>query len=179
MKKLLGKYKLVIRFIFLFIGTYILLTICYSWYLHFSKNGSFPPDYITYLVAKQSSSVLHTFHYDAQIIPDTSQSAVKLIFEGVYLAKIIEGCNAVNIIILFIAFIVAFAQRIKKTFLFILAGTTLIYTINVIRIAVLCVAIYKFPDYEKILHHVVFPGMIYGVVFLLWMLWVRMLKNNP
>jgi exosortase family protein XrtF len=82
----------------------------------------------------------------------------------------------VSIIILFVAFIVSFYQNFKKTFLFILAGTALIYSVNVVRIAILTIAIYKFPENEHILHGVLFPAIIYGMVFLLWIIWVRTLK---
>jgi exosortase family protein XrtF len=99
---------------------------------------------------------------------------------GSYLASIIEGCNSISIIILFIAFIVAFAQNFKKTFFFILAGSLLIYVVNVFRIVILAIALYHYPNQEKFLHAVVFPGIIYGMVFLLWMLWIKRLvpKNE-
>ena len=99
---------------------------------------------------------------------------------GRYLASIIEGCNAISIIILFIAFIVAFAKGFKKTFFFIFVGSLLIYVVNVLRIVILAIALYHYPNQEKLLHGVVFPGIIYGMVFLLWMLWIKKLvpKNE-
>lgn len=150
-------------------------------YLHFSKSGNYHPDYITELVAKQSSSLISSFNYSADIIPHEISPTMKLYVNGQYLARIIEGCNAVSIMILFIAFVVAFAQKLKKTLLFLLAGSVLIYGVNIIRIAILAITLYHYPQYEKMLHGVVFPGIIYGMVFILWMLWVRRIskiKNN-
>ncbi|MEM7187791.1 MAG: exosortase family protein XrtF [Bacteroidota bacterium] len=178
MKQLILKYKSVIRFVALFLGSYLVLTGAYALYLHLSKNGSYPPDLVTNLVARQSSQLIESFGYEAAIVPHESQPTMKLFVEREYLARIIEGCNAVSIIILFIAFIIAFAEKWKKTLLFIFAGAVLIYGVNVIRIALLAIALYTYPQHEHVLHGVVFPGIIYGMVFLLWMLWVRTVSRT-
>lgn len=178
MKELILKYKDVFRFIILFLGVYLVLTLMYGVYLSFSENGDYKPDYITNLVARQSSSLITEFGYDAEVVPHESMTSMKLYIDQQFLARIIEGCNAISIIILFIAFIIAFSQRFKKTLLFVFAGSVLIYGFNIIRIAILAIAIYRFPQHEKILHEVVFPCLIYGLVFLLWMIWVRMLPKK-
>ena len=178
MKDILNKYKSVIRFVVLFLGTYLVLTFLYSWYLHSSKDSIYPPDFVTHLVARQSSDVLNGLGYEAMVTPHDSQPTMKLFVNGEYLARIIEGCNAISIIILFVAFVIAFAQKLKKTLLFVLAGMVLIYGVNIIRIAILAIALFEFPQYDELLHGVVFPGIIYGMVFLLWMLWVRGLKHK-
>ncbi|MCW5518718.1 exosortase family protein XrtF [Aureitalea sp. L0-47] len=178
MKALLFKYRSVLRFIALFLGTYVLLSLCYGLYLKLSEGGEYPPDVITHLVAKQSSDLLNSFGYDAEVVPGESKPMMKLIVEGKFLAQIIQGCNSLSIIILFTSFIVAFAERFRKTLLFILAGGVLVYAVNILRIAILSVALYEYPQHKEILHGVVFPGLIYSMVFLLWMLWIRMLKTK-
>jgi exosortase family protein XrtF len=178
LKALLYKYKSVIRFVVLFLGTYLLLTVLYALYLKLSKESAYPPDYVTHLVAKQSSTLINGFGFDAKVIPHEAQPTMKLFVEGQYLAQIIEGCNAISIIILFIAFVVAFAERFRKTLFFIFAGVAIIYTVNVLRIAILAIALYRYPHYEETLHGVVFPSIIYGMVFLLWMLWIRIISKG-
>lgn len=159
-------------------GTYLILGLLYGGYLRITKDGSYPPDPITHLVAKQSSAIISGLGYKAEVIPHERQPTMKLYVEGKYLARIIEGCNAVSIIILFIAFVIAFSERFKKTLLFLLAGAVLIYAINLLRITILAIALYEYPQYKEILHGAVFPGLIYGLVFLLWMLWIRMLPKR-
>jgi len=178
LKALFYKYKLVIRFVVLFLGTYLILTVLYALYLYVSKGESYPPDYITHIVAKQSSTLINSFGYDANIVPHEARPTMKLFVEGHYLAQIIEGCNAISIIILFVAFVVAFAQSFKKTLFFILAGAVIIYALNILRISILAIALYRYPEYEHALHGVVFPGIIYGIVFLLWMVWVRIVSKG-
>ena len=89
-----------------------------------------------------------------------------------YLARIIEGCNAISVIILFASFIFAFSAKFKTTFLFILLGSALIFVLNILRIALLTIGLYYYPEYEEFLHNIVFPVVIYGVVFVLWIVWV-------
>lgn len=153
------------------------MSFLYSGYLTFSTGYETTLDPITYLVANQSVVLLEFAGYSAEVVENETGSQIKLIVEGRYLAHIIEGCNAMSIIILFIAFVLAFAQTFKKTALFILLGAAVIYVANIIRIAILAIALIKYPAYQTILHGVIFPGMIYGMVFLLWMLWVKMIKN--
>ncbi len=178
MKALLLKYRSVLRFIALFLGTYIFLSLLYSGYLKVSEGGTYYPDFVTHLVAKQSSAVISSLGYKAEIIPATDIPSMDLIINDSPLARIVEGCNALSIIILFISFVITFSEKLKKTLLFLLAGMVLIYAVNILRIAILSICLYNYPQHEHILHGVVFPGIIYGMVFLLWMLWVRML-NKP
>lgn len=152
---------------------YITLAVCYKFYLQFSDGSKFYPDYFTNLVAKQSRAVLNTLDYNAEIMPHPNEPSMKLVLNGKYLARVIEGCNAISVIILFLSFIVAFSGQVKTTFLYILAGSVLIYTFNLLRIVVLAIGLYHYPKYEAVLHTVVFPAIIYGMVFLLWIVWVN------
>jgi exosortase family protein XrtF len=176
LKDLFKKYKTVIRFVVLFVGTYLVLSVLYSVYLKASYDGKFYPDFFTNLVAKQSNAVLSGIGYVSSLEPSKSDPGMLLTIANNYNVNIVEGCNSISVIILFVSFIIAFAEKFKKTFLFLLAGMVLIYTVNIFRIVFLTIALYKYPQYEDVLHSVVFPAIIYGIVFILWMGWVRMLK---
>lgn len=154
------------------------MSVLYGLYLKVSENGNYFPDFVTNLVAKQSSAVLDAFGYNSILVPDSIAQGMLLTVDNKYTVNIVEGCNSISVIILFIAFIIAFAENFKKTLLFLFAGVVLIYIVNLLRIAILTVALYKYPQYENLLHSVVFPGIIYSMVFILWMIWVRMLKPN-
>ena len=179
MKELFKKYKSVIQFIVLFLGTYIVLSAIYAYYLKVSVSSGFPPDYLTNLVARQSAAVLDAFGYNAVLEVSTIKKGVLLTIENRYTVNIVEGCNAASVIILFVSFIISFAEKFKKTALFLLAGAVLIYVVNILRIAVLTIALYKFPEYQDVLHSVLFPAVIYGMVFILWIVWVKTLNAKP
>ena len=152
---------------------YIVLSVSYKFYLEFSEGSRFYPDYFTHLVGQQSNDLLNTFGYGSQMLPHPDEPSLKLILENVYVARIIEGCNGISVIILFVSFIFAFSGKLKTTLLYVLSGSVLVYVVNVLRIVVLAIGIYQFPEWSEFLHSVVFPGIIYGVVFLLWVFWVN------
>lgn len=173
MKSLLAKYKLVVRFILTFLLVYIALSVVYKFYLQFSDGSKFYPDYMTHLVSKQTNSLLETLGYNVQMLPHPDEPSLKVIFKGVYISRIIEGCNSISVIILFASFIVAFASNFKTTFFYMLSGSVLIYTVNLLRIVLLTIGLYHYPHQNDVFHTVVFPAVIYGLVFLLWIFWVN------
>ena len=179
MKALLKKYKSVVLFIVLFLGTYLILSTIYSFYLKASVSSGFYPDYITNLVARQSAAILDALGYLIVMEEYEGRVGMLIIIENAYAVNIVEGCNSASVIILFVSFVISFAEKFKKTVIFLLAGAVLIYIVNLLRIVLLTVAAYKFPEYQEMLHSVVFPAIIYGMVFILWIVWVRMLNDKP
>ena len=146
------------------------MAMLYQLYLHLGTSQLHFPDPITHLVAQQSETLIESFGYTADIRPHETESSMRLSVNEVYLARIVEGCNAVSVIILFIAFILAFFDTWKTTIVYCLAGATLIYGLNIVRIALLCIGIYEYPEHYHLLHGVLFPLVIYGIVFVLWIM---------
>ena len=173
MKELLIKYKSVIKFILTFLLMYLTLSLSYKLYLDYSKGKAYYPDYVTHLVARQTEALINTLGYEAKIANHPDEPTIKLIINNKYVARVVEGCNSLSVIILFVSFMVAFAGRLKPTVLYILAGSVLIYSVNLIRIVILSIGLYHYPWRREILHTVIFPLIIYGLVFLLWMFWVN------
>ncbi|GAA4298093.1 exosortase family protein XrtF [Aestuariibaculum suncheonense] len=150
-----------------------MLSLAYKFYLQFSDGSIYYPDYITHLVALQCQDLLQVLGYHIEMIPHPDEPSVKVILNEMYLSRIIEGCNGFSVILLFISFIVAFAADFKTTFIYSLLGSVLIYVVNVIRIVIINLGLYHYPEYESVLHEIVFPLIIYGMMFLLWVFWVN------
>jgi exosortase family protein XrtF len=173
LRRYLNRYKPFLLFLAKFFFTYLILTIAYQFYLSRFDEARYEVDDLTHAVATQSITSLKLFGSDAHAEPHLSQPCIRLVYNGEYVARIIEGCNAISVMILFAAFVVAFSGKWKNTALFILGGCVLIHILNVARIALLCSAIYHFPAQEHFLHGVIFPLFIYSVVFMLWVIWVN------
>ncbi len=173
MKKYFNLYKPFLLFLGKFLLTYLLLTFVYESYLGQFDVKKFEADGMTQLVAKQTKDLMLFFDYDASIAPNTKEPGVNLFYNQRLMARIIEGCNGLSVIVLFISFVVAFSGKLKPTILFIIGGSLLIHVLNVARIALLCISMYYFPKQEHLLHGVVFPLFIYGGVFILWIIWVN------
>lgn len=157
--------------------TYVILTTIYQFYLNSFDSASFEVDSITERISVQVDKTIDFFQYDSNIEPHPKQNSMMLFVEKKFVARIVEGCNAISVIILFIAFVIAFKGDFKKTVLFVLAGSILIHLLNVVRIALIAIALYHYPQHEHLLHGVIFPLIIYGVVFLLWVIWVNQFSS--
>jgi exosortase family protein XrtF len=138
-----------------------------------SSGALYYPDFATNLVARQTDALLESVGYSTVMEPHPNEPSIKIIINGKFVATIVEGCNAISIIILFLSFIFAFASSVKSTLLYAFAGSIIIYAFNLIRIVILAIGLYHYPWRREVLHTVIFPLLIYGTVFLLWMIWVN------
>ncbi len=170
MFQILKKYKAAIYFILRFFVVYVILTLLYYQFLSDFKSS---PDSITELVAEQSRKVVAFFNYKTDTAIVAEESFVRFYINETYIARIVEGCNGISVYILYISFIIAFRGSLKHTLLFVVLGSIFLYFTNILRVGVLIIGLYKFPENAEFLHQIVFPVLIYGMVFLLWILWVN------
>lgn len=171
MKKYLVLYKPFLLFLGSFFFTYILLAFLYQLFLDSYEGGKV--DVVTRFVAQNTETVLSGFDKTVFIEESNREPFFTLYFYQKAMLRIVEGCNGISLIILFVSFIVAFSGSLKNTLLFVFGGSLLIYILNILRIAVLIILIYHFPSQLHLLHGVLFPLVIYSVVFILWFIWVN------
>ncbi len=148
-----------------------MLTVLYKLYLNSFETTNI--DGITNFAGHNVDQLMRWFNCDIKIFKSISKPYLEVWYNQKYTLRIIEGCNAVSVLILFVSFVIAFSGKFKTTLLFIISGVLLIYILNVIRIALLTILLFYFPEKEHILHGVLFPLIIYGLVFILWIIWVN------
>lgn len=171
MKKYLVQFKPFLIFVSIFFLTYIVLTLLYKFYLNSYQAEEL--DAVTTMAGRNAEQLLKLFNYDIIIQKSSQNPWLEIILNGRFIARIIEGCNAVSVMILFVSFVAAFSRGLKKTLLFIFFGVVSIYVFNILRIAALIVLSYNFPQYYRFLHGTFFPLVIYGYVFILWVFWIN------
>lgn len=159
-------------FLLKFIVSFVVFSAIYERYLY-SYNKQNKVDSYTFHVSSITSKTISFFGYKSYHTTHESQLAQKMYVNDVYVSRVVEGCNAASVMILFFSFIIAFKGSLKNTFLFATIGVAVVYVLNILRIALISIGLYKFPEYEKLLHEILFPLFIYGVIFLLWILWVN------
>ncbi len=169
----LKTYRPVFVFIGKFAGIYILLTGLYRYYLSLYSHQTDP---LTRTVGKSVDFLFKITGINASTPPLEQEHGLKLIINNEYVARIVEGCTAMSVIIMFVAFILAFSPSIKKSLTFAIAGSLLIFVFNIIRIAVLGYMLYAYPEYQDFSHRIIFPALIYGFVVLLWIYYLQ--KNE-
>lgn len=167
------KNKAVLKFLLIFFGSYAILALCYQLYLTYLSSPEYYPDYFTNVVAHQTEQLISTFGYETYIAQTPNDESMSIAIGQQYVVRVIEGCNSISVLILFLSFILAFHADWKSTLLYIIAGCALIYVLNVLRVALITIGIHEIPEHKDLLHDVFFPLFIYGVVFLLWVIWVR------
>jgi exosortase family protein XrtF len=173
LKRYFIQYQPFLLFLGKFFLSYILLTAMYRLYLARVDDNML--DGITINVAQLTQQLGNLFGIG--IATQSDYMHYGIIYKDKIVARIIEGCNGISVIILFISFVIAFSGKWKQTVFFILGGSAILYILNIFRIILLSVLIYHFPNQEAILHGVVFPLIIYGIVFILWVIWVNNFSN--
>jgi len=167
-------------FIFLakFALSYLILSGVYWLYLSQYDAAMLEPDGMTRTVAQQSRDLGRVLGENVTIAQHTKEASYRVFVNNKVVARVVEGCNAVSVMILFAAFIIAFSTTLKRTALYIVAGVIIIHVLNVIRVVLLSLGFYYYHDYRELLHDIFFPLFIYGVVFVLWVLWVIKFSGN-
>lgn len=173
------KNKTIWFFLLRFFGTYSFLFLVYLLFLNTTekKAPNFVCDPVTTHVATQSGNLLRWLGENVTTVQHAEELCVKMVADEVYVLGIIEGCNSVNILILFVAFIIAFKGTLKRTVLFSVFGVITVYLVNIVRVSILTYGVTHFPEYSDFLHHLLFPAIIYGYIFLLWFIWVQYFSN--
>ncbi len=172
MKKYLKTYRPFLRFLLVFFLSYGVLSFLYNQYLSHYQEEQYPVDSFTEIVSYQVKALSNAFGADVNIYKFETEKWTRMTYNNHYVARIVEGCNAISVMILFVAFVIAFAGKFKKTLGFIILGVLLIHILNIIRISALGYFLYHKPEQEHLFHGVLFPLVIYGFVFLLWIVWV-------
>jgi exosortase family protein XrtF len=159
-----------ILFLGKFIGLYVVINLLYGIYVSSYLPG---PDPATSSVSVQTSIALNVCGWSTETKDNTSRPTTRLSYKERDVLAIYEGCNGINVMIIFVAFLIAFGPITKSLLWFIPAGLLVLHVMNLARISILFwVSLYE-PDYMYILHKYFFTAVLYVVTFGLWVIWVR------
>jgi len=172
LKKIILQYNKLHPFICFVINSLIIISIWLIFFKIFRYNSKVDIFYeeftsvLTDVLLIISKWALEIFGYEMEI----EGKIVRIIGTGgVFLLR---GCLGRNIMGLFAAFIVAFPGKIRSKIWFVPLGLLIILFFNVLRIVTLCLTSKYFPK-TQIDHHEIFNYVIYTVIFLLWIFWIK------
>ena len=174
-KKWIQEFKPSLIFLAKFLLAYTVLTFIYSIYL---KSFDRSPDIATRWVTSQTAFLLDTFIAESHSSPNSNKPTVSLFFENVLSVSIYEGCNGINMIIVFIAFIVSFNNDWRNMVWFIPVGILFIHFSNLLRLIALALISNRLPDYFYFFHKYLFTAIIFIAIFILWYIWVVKVKHQ-
>jgi exosortase family protein XrtF len=164
------EFKPTVYFLGKFVGLYIVLNLFYGWYITSYHPA---PDPITQIVSGQSAGIVTIFGTEVTIRDSSTKPTTTLYCDGKRIISVYEGCNGINVMIVFIAFVIAFGPFGKKMLWFIPLGFVLIHLINLGRITLLFWVARNIPDYMYFTHKYFFTAIIYVAVLILWVWWVK------
>ncbi|MFL9834728.1 exosortase family protein XrtF [Chryseobacterium terrae] len=167
---MLKDFKPVLGILLRFIIIYLVLLFAYQFYLTSFKEQGLDP--FSRLIARQVMFLQNSIGYPSAIYDDVPKQQVWFHVKTHFVTRMVEGCNAISVMILFLSFVFAFYKG-AKTFVFVGVGLILLHIMNVLRIAGLNIVYSDYPQYGKMSHDYVFPAIIYGSVVVLWLVWIK------
>ncbi|MEO5602547.1 MAG: exosortase family protein XrtF [Cyclobacteriaceae bacterium] len=166
---LLKEFRPALMFLGKFLAIYFAGNILYGIFVESYGNN---PDDITNLVTHQTAWVLNSIGYDSSVDEVPEQPKVALKNNGETVLNVYEGCNGINVIIVFISFLFAFGGPVNKLAFFLPAGVIVIHLFNLLRIVLLFYLALNNSRQFYYYHKYFFTATLYLVVFGLWAIWV-------
>lgn len=168
---MLKEFKPTILFLLRFVGLYFFGNLVYG--ILVSSYGS-QPDPITIAVTDQSATVLSVFYDGVSTHPSSGKPTCYVLDGDRQIIAVYEGCNGVNVIIIFVSFLLAFGPYKSTVLWFLPMGIIAIHLTNLARLVLLYFVSLRLPDYLYFTHKYLFTGFIYVIVLILWVWWVRL-----
>lgn len=170
----LSDYKPALRFLGYFLGSYFVLNLIYGLWI---ESLGQHPDAMTHLVSYQSGKILELLGFEASVVLSQTGPTVGLMNGGQTVLNVFEGCNGINVFIVFFSFLLAFGGSIKKMLWFIPLGLVVIHLSNLMRILLLFWLAERESHYFYYFHKYLFTAAIYAVVFVLWWIWIKQTRS--
>jgi exosortase family protein XrtF len=137
------------------------------------------PDPVTVWVTEQSAALLNRFGWETTTFNHMVKPTTYIAMGNQPVLAVYEGCNGLNVMIVFLSFLFSFGPVSKAMVWFIPMGVLFIYFSNLLRIILLFIVSVNLPDFLYLTHKYLFTAIIYAVVFVLWAWWVLRLSNRP
>lgn len=166
--------KPALRFLAIFLALYLGLNVVYGLWIA-SYNASADP--MTWAVTRQTSYILNLFGEETTVAPNPAKPSVSVQVGLRSALNVYEGCNGLNVMIVFVAFMMAFGGNKKKLAWFIPLGIVLIHLANLGRVVGLYYVAEYWQQYFYYIHKYAFTGIIYLFVLALWWWWVEKING--
>lgn len=171
---MIHEYREAILFLVKYVVIYIVLNTLYAYYVdYYSPNA----DPLTVIVTRHTEGLLSLFDSSVDSYVVSGSQDVPITQNGTTVMSVYEGCNSINVMIVFVAFIIAFRGPFKLFLRYFLLGLIAVYLINLLRLMGLYSVSLHFPETFYFFHKFFFTGVIYLFVFLIWYYWISAVKR--
>lgn len=91
---------------------------------------------------------------------------------------IADGCNGLELYVLYIGFLIAFSGSLKKVTQYAIIGVVIIFILNTFRSYAITLLNINGSSLSEVAHHYIFKLLIYGIMFLLWMRFTKTIEQH-
>lgn len=131
------------------------------------KPALFPDKQLTDFIVWGTVKFLSLFHSDVTNIGNN------IYLYGVRSVNIDHQCNGLELIVLYIGFLLCLPSSFKKMFVFSMVGIIVICLLNILRCGALAWMFLNMRTVVDFAHHYAFKLIIYAVVFYGWVLYSK------
>lgn len=165
------------RFLSLFVGVYTTANVIYGFWVQSHLPLSDP---FTISVTRQVETVLGILGEGVLSRLNTDRPTISLVdSQDDVVINVYEGCNGINVMIVFVAFMLAFGGPWKRWVWFVPVGLGCIHLANLLRVAALYGIARYYQAYFYYVHKYLFTVSIYFLVLLLWWFWLEKINQLP
>lgn len=138
-----------------------------------------PDRFLSNTTAFTTAKLLSVFynHSEAIFIPPGGSTPSSVTVNGRRKLSILDSCNALDIYVLYISFLFCFPGTWKRRLIFIAIGVPYILLLNTVRCAAIAWLNMNHPELVAVTHHYLFTGLVYILVFYLWVLYSKKLLS--
>jgi exosortase family protein XrtF len=166
----LSEFKPTIIFLAKFVAIYLIGNLLYGIFITSYEPR---PDPVTHMVTVHTGMALKVFGVDVEVRDSANKPNTLMIHKKKVVLSVYEGCNGINTMIIFLAFVVAMGPWQKSLLWFSIVGLVVIHLANLARISVLFYVAERQPQYMYFMHKYLFTAILYAVIFALWVIWIR------
>lgn len=158
-------WTMLVRALILFVGW----TLLYHLLL---KPIGFPDNMLTNIVVDGTVKLLALF------VDNVHNVGPHVFINGVQSVNVAPQCNGLELIVLYIGFLICYPASLKRGMIFGVVGTVVITFLNMVRCALLAWMYASQFSITEFAHHFAFKIIIYGVVFLGWVWYTKNPKTS-
>lgn len=156
-----------IKFLIISSAVYLFLYFLYEFGI---KKYTFIDQAFIRIIINSSDFLLHLLGYKTfKILRDSEFQVIGI--DGSNGVWIGAACNAVTLFFLFSVFVLAYPGHQKSKIWFVPLGIISIHILNILRVSILAMIALYYPTLLDFNHTYTFTFIIYGYIFLLWMIW--------
>ena len=140
---------------------------------------------LTVQTAKNTQQLLAIIYPNFNFTIEQKMPKEKIDFFGVYIMKdskrivgIFDPCNALEVFVIYIGFIICLPSNFKRMALYIFIGILSLYGLNILRCSVLGILNFNRSNYVDFAHHYLFTMVIYVGIFLGWASYIKQANNE-